>query len=110
MNKIILIGGNHHNGLGLVRSFGVNGIKPLGIIIGNNKKNSFVTKSRYWEKTWVFSSEKEAISFLLGNFKQEIEKPVIIPWSDSAAAEIDNNLDALMPFFIVPSLGGIQGA
>lgn len=110
MNKIILIGGNHHNGLGLVRSFGVNGIKPLGIIIGNNKKNSFVTKSRYWEKTWLFSSEKEAISFLLGNFKQEIEKPVIIPWSDSAAAEIDNNLDALMPFFIVPSLGGIQGA
>lgn len=33
MNKVILIGGSHHNGLGLVRSFGVNGIRPYGIIV-----------------------------------------------------------------------------
>lgn len=29
--KVILIGEDDHNGLGLVRSFGVNGIKPYAV-------------------------------------------------------------------------------
>lgn len=39
MRKMIIIGSsNNFNELGLVRSFGVNGIKPYGIIICNGKK------------------------------------------------------------------------
>lgn len=47
---VIIIGGNHHNPLGVVRSFGVNGIRPYGIIVTGQNKSSFVTKSRYWKK------------------------------------------------------------
>lgn len=108
MNKVILIGGDHHNGLGLARSFGLNGIKPFGLIITSNNK-SFIDKSKYWNKTWLFKTESDAVEFLLSNFSAEEEKPVIIPWSDSAAAEIDRNLNRLLPNFIVPSLGGQQG-
>ena len=49
MNKVILIGGDHHNGLGLARSFGINGIKPYGIIVTGRNKHSFISKSKYWE-------------------------------------------------------------
>lgn len=108
MNKVILIGGDHHNGLGLARSFGLNGIEPFGLIISSNNK-SFIAKSKYWNKTWIFKNDSEAVEFLLSNFSEEEEKPVIIPWSDSAAAEIDINLNKLLPDFIVPSLGGRQG-
>lgn len=108
MNKVILIGGDHHNGLGLARSFGLNGIKPFGLIITSNNK-SFIAKSKYWDKTWLFKNESEAVEFLLSNFSAKEEKPVIIPWSDSAAAEIDRNLNRLLPYFIVPSLVGRQG-
>ncbi len=110
MNKVILIGGNHHNGLGLVRSFGLHNIKPYGLIINQKSSRSFVSRSRYWQKTWEFKTEIEAVDFLVHNFAKESEKPVIIPWSDSAAATIDNNIYRLQDNFIVPSLGGIQGA
>lgn len=88
-NKVILIGGNHHNGLGLARSFGVNGIKPYGIIVGEGAEHGFVRKSKYWAKTWVIKSDDEIVEFLLNAFQNEKEKPVVIPYSDGAAEEIE---------------------
>ena len=84
-NKVILIGGNHHNGLGLAR------------------------KSKYWAKTWVIKSDDEIVEFLLNAFQNEKEKPVVIPYSDGAAEEIDLNLDRLKEHFLLPSIGGQQG-
>lgn len=110
MNKVILIGGNHHNGLGLVRSFGVNHIYPYGIIIGEDSKRSFLRYSRYWKKIWTIEDKNKIIEFLLNEFRNEIEKPVIIPWSDTAAKIIDENLNRLKEFFIVPSIRGEQGS
>lgn len=108
-NKVILIGGNHHNGLGLARSFGVNGIKPYGVIVGEGAEHGFVRKSKYWAKTWVIKSDDEIAEFLLNAFQNEKEKPVVIPYSDGAAEEIDLNLDRLKEHFLLPSIGGQQG-
>lgn len=108
-NKVILIGGNHHNGLGLARSFGVNGIKPYGIIVGEGAEHGFVRKSKYWAKTWVIKSDDEIVEFLLSIFRDEKEKPVVIPYSDGAAEEIDLNLNRLNEYFLLPSIGGQQG-
>jgi len=110
MNKVILIGGDHHNGLGLARSFGINGIKPYGIIVTGRNKHSFISKSKYWEKIWLVENEECVVKLLLELFSKEKERPVIIPWSDSIAAAIDLNLNRLRDFFIVPSLNGRQGA
>ena len=108
-NKVILIGGNHHNGLGLARSFGVNGIKPYGVIVGEGAEHGFVRKSKYWAKTWVIKSDDEIVEFLLSIFRDEKEKPVVIPYSDGAAEEIDLSLDRLKEYFLLPSIGGQQG-
>lgn len=108
-NKVILIGGNHHNGLGLVRCFGMNGIKPYGIIIGEGSEHSFVRKSKYWTETWAIKSNDEIVDFLLKTFSGESEKPVVIPYSDGAAEEIDLQLDRLKNYFLLPSIGGQQG-
>lgn len=103
-NKVILIGGNHHNGLGLARSFGVNGIKPYGVIVGEGAEHGFVRKSKYWAKTWVIKSDDEIVEFLLSIFRDEKEKPVVIPYSDGAAEEIDLSLDRLKEYFYCPPL------
>lgn len=107
---VIIIGGNHHNPLGVVRSFGVNGIRPYGIIVVGKDKNSFVTKSRYWKKTWLASTDAEAIEIMKNEFSDQNQKPVVIPCSDSIAMEIDLQLDELKERFILPSMGERQGA
>ncbi len=33
MNKVVIVGGNHHNGLGLARSFGRFGIEVISVVI-----------------------------------------------------------------------------
>lgn len=64
MRKMIIIGSsNNFNELGLVRSFGVNGIKPYGIII---------CKKKQWKKEF-----KNAMAHTL-IFKGDII-PAIIP-------------------------------
>lgn len=110
MNKVILIGGNHHNGLGLVRSFGINHIYPYGIIIGEGSKNSFVRYSKFWKKTWALDDKDKIVDFLLNTFGNEKERPVIIPWSDTAAEVIDENINKLNSSFIVPSINGEQSS
>ena len=110
-NKVILIGGNNHSGLGAVRSFGVNGINPYGIIISSDEDESrFVEKSKYWKRVWRVNSEEEAVELILSKFAEETLPPVLIPWSDSAEKCIDRNLDRLKGMFIVPSINGEAGS
>ena len=112
MNKhqVVIVGDNHHNALGLVRSFGVNGIKPIGFIVCEEKKESFVTKSKYWSKAYILESYEYLIDKLIEIFSNEQNQPVLIPCSDTAGELLDQNLDKLSPIFIVPSIGERQGA
>ena len=112
MNKVIIIGGDgYHNSLNLARVFGINGVAPYGILVkaGNTKWSNPCSLSKYWAKVWLVDNEKEAITFCLQQFKDENEKPVIVPSSDGAELEIDDNLDLLKPYFILPSMKGCQG-
>ena len=107
-NKIILIGGDHYNGLSLVRLFGKKGLHPYGIIVGENASTGFLKESKYWENVWTVTEDAVIIDVLIQNFSKETIKPVIIPWSDGAASTIDNNLNLLQNYFIVPSIGAKQ--
>ena len=111
MNKVIVLGGDHYNALGIVRSFGVNGIKPYGILTTTSKKekDNFCYLSKYWERTWFALSEKEAIDILKREFSNEEEKPVLVPSSDGIAYELDIRYDELSKKFILPSIKNKQG-
>lgn len=111
MNKVIILGGDHYNALGIVRSFGVNGIRPFGILTTNSKrkKDNFCYLSKYWERTWFALSEKEALEILIKEFGNETEKPVLVPSSDGMAYALDVNYNDLSHNFILPSINRIQG-
>lgn len=108
-NKVILIGGNHHNGLGLVRCFGINNIFPFGIIVGEDAEKSFVRKSKYWSQTWCVSKDEDVVGCLLDHFSNESKKPVVIPYSDTAAEIVDLNYNKLENFFLLPSISKKKG-
>lgn len=107
-NKVIIIGGDHHNGLGLARIFGLNGKKVFAVVI-SNKKKSWMATSKFVEGHAVFKTEKEGFDYILKTFSSEIQKPVLIPYSDAAALELDLRLTQFKEKFHVPSINGELG-
>lgn len=107
-NRVIIIGGDHHNGLGLARIFGLNGKKVSAIII-SNKKRSWMATSKFIEFHKIFKTEKEAFDYILENYSAEPLKPVLIPYSDGAAMDLDLRLNQFKDCFYVPSINGEQG-
>lgn len=106
---VVLLGISHHNGLGLVRSLGINGVNPYGIIIGENSNKSFIRKSKYWKKTWAVEDDKAAVELLQREFGNRTEKIIVIPYADGAAYEVDRNLNKLSKFCVLPSINNEEG-
>lgn len=107
-NKVIIIGGDHHNGLGLARIFGINGKKVISVVI-SAKKRSWMATSKYVEHHVVCKTEKEGLDYILEKYSEETLKPFIIPYSDRAALELDLRLNQFKEKFYVPSINGEQG-
>ncbi len=108
MNKIfdfdvIVIGGNHINTLGVVRSLGENKIYPYLIVIG--KKKSYISKSKYVKESYCCDSSEEKILDILTNKINILKKRCyLIPTSDYASSIIDKNLKKLSKKYILPSI------
>ena len=107
-NKVIIIGGDHHNGLGLARILGMNGYDVYSVIISHHKK-SWLQHSNYIKKTDVFPTYKDGLDFIQKEYKTVSNKIVLIPYSDGAALELDNRLNQLADCFVVPSIGNKTG-
>ena len=108
-NPVILVGGNHYNGLALVRAFARYQIEAYGIIIGEDAADGFLKDSGCWTRTWFIKEDEELIPCLKRIVPGFSKKPVVIAWSDGAAAEIDRHLDELKEICILPSIDMEQG-
>lgn len=106
-NKVIVVGSEHHNTLGVLRSFGEMGIKPDLIIIRELKP--FVIRCRYINTIHKISCEAEIVDALLTHFGGETKKPIVVCCNDKSIAVIDANYEELSKRFILPNAGGIQG-
>lgn len=109
MNKVIIVGGVHHNALGIARVFGINGVRPYGILISSSKNSNYVTSSKYWEKTYLVKDYSDAINCLIQEFGNEKEKPVVMPTSDGAGYAIDLVYNKLKGSFLLPHINHTQG-
>lgn len=107
-NIALIVGGDHHNGLNLARALGVNGVIVHAFVVCDFRK-SFISKSKYIKKTTICKSDSEAFDKILQLYTGLSIKPVIFPYSDSAAFELDSRLNAFKDDFIVPSINGEQG-
>lgn len=106
-HKVIIIGIDHHNTLGVIRSLGECGVKSY-LILEDQPKTSFVNKSKYLEKC-ILLVNNSIVDTLLYNFKGEIYKPVIICTTDSSIDAIDLHYDQLKEFFVCPNAGSQGG-
>lgn len=101
MRSVIVIGCDHHNTLGVIRSLGEKGIRPDAVIVSRDGK-SFVGKSKYIRKMHIVYQNSEVTPYLLSHLKQNGEKSVVICCHDGASSEIDLHSDELKEYFMLP--------
>ena len=107
--KVIVIGGNHHNTLGLIRSLGKKGIKTV-LILCSKKNDSYVLKSRYILDHYLVHNYQDSIAILTDELVCD-EKQVVICATDGAASVIDQHRDELKSHYVLPGIqqqGGLN--
>lgn len=106
-NKIVVIGRDHHNTLGVVNSLARKGLMSYTIVLDHRIRNSYVAESKYVIQGWICPSDNEVVNCLFSNLKgEDSQKTVIITTSDDAATILDNNYNALSPYFYMPGCRG----
>ena len=95
--KIVIVGGNHHNTLSMVRCFGECGIKVDLIVVGTVK--GAAVRSKYVEMYYLVRDVEDVISVLMRNYANEINKATIISCADDIAAQLDVHYSQLISFF-----------
>lgn len=105
-HKHIVFGNEHYNPLGVIRSLGEYGIRPIAIII--NKKRKLVSKSKYISKCHIVSSIEEGYQLLLNQYGQESVRPFLYSTDDSFESLIDDKYDELKDKFFFFN-AGLQG-
>jgi predicted ATP-grasp superfamily ATP-dependent carboligase len=104
MNKVVVIGGDHHNTLGVIRGLGERGILS-DLILVTPSRMTFVNASKYVKRWWKIDNDCLTVDLLLKEYKKEEEKPVIFCSSDSSSSIIDSNRNKLSPYFLLPGAG-----
>lgn len=108
--KQIIIGSDHYNTLGLIRSLGECGYTPIVIIMSEklNAEDSLVKQSKYIKDFYIIS-RKELVTFL-NTLDLDNDETVIFPASDSVSTILDSNYDSLKTKYILPNINNNQGA
>lgn len=107
--NIIIIGGLHHNTLGVIRSLGEDEIKPnnmIIVLIGKNiNKKNIISKSKYTseENIAYLESDSEIVSWMLEH-KQKMKSSCVICCSDGSAEEVIKNQKLLKDYYLIPGL------
>lgn len=93
----ILLCEEHFNPLGIVRTLGEYGIKPILIVIKN--KRPVVSKSKYIQKIHLVENISSAYNLLLKKYGEESLKPFVYTSDDQVTSLFDNNYEYLKDKF-----------
>lgn len=103
-NKAIILGSNYYIGLSTIRCLGVHNIYTVAIDYSD--KDRYGADSKYCSERLIaphYRKEKEQfIKFLIDYAKKESSTPVLIPCHDSYVEVIDEYLDELKKYYLIP--------
>ncbi len=108
-NNVIIFGNAHHNTLGLVRSLGEKGIRPILLLEPCDLNFCFVRFSKYIEKIHYLKNVEDGLAVLRNEYWNEIEKPIILNAGDSSICLLDAHYNELKDHFHIFNAKGEQG-
>lgn len=92
-HKHIIFSEEHYNPLGVIRSLGEEGIRPIAIIIKGNMK--LTSKSKYLSKVHYVSDRIEGYAILLREYVDETYPAFIYSCDDTTECFLDEHYDEL---------------
>lgn len=101
MSEVFLIGGCHHNILGVIRSLGEKGVRS-NVIIETLENRPYVVYSKYIKEKWIVRNEQAVFETLLQEAKRYTEKPVVIACADNLSSLLDLHHDELSKYYLLP--------
>ena len=104
MQEIYVIGGSHHNMLGVIRSLGKKGVYP-NVVIESKNRSPYVARSKYINKSWIVDSEQQILDVLLKEQSFNGDRPVVIACADNLASLLDMHYNELSLSYKIPGAG-----
>ena len=99
-HKFIVFCSDHYNPLGIVRSLGEEGIKPIVVLNIEKVKPYLIVKSKYPAEIHEVNTAEEGLKFIIEHYGDEKEcKPFIYSSSDDICQLLDQNYDKLKDSF-----------
>lgn len=96
-HKHIVLCGDHYNPLGIVRSLGEEGIKPIVVLVG--KHAYLVNHSSYVGVLHRVLTNEEGLNLIIEKYGHEPIKPFIYTGSDDTTELLDQHYDELIDHF-----------
>lgn len=96
-HKHIVLAVDHYNPLGIVRSLGEEGIRPVVLLCGEDQH--LVRKSKYIGEYHHFDTIEDGLHFIIENFSNETFKPFIYNGSDDITLLLDSHYKELKNHF-----------
>lgn len=104
---IVFVSKDHYNPLGIVRTLGESGIRPITVVV--KSPTSIVAKSKYVKKHYAVESPEAGIRLILSKFANNgEEKSFILTGDDVTVSVLDAHYDELKDHFFFYN-GGRQG-
>lgn len=104
----IVVGEEHYTPLGVIRSLGEQGIRPVAIILKPQAKHiaNVASTSKYISKLHIVSSYDDVYDLIKKNYSNQKLKPFIIPCDDIIVAKLDEHFEELKGSFYIQNAGG----
>lgn len=105
---VLIVGGEHYNTLGLIRSLGERGI-GVNLILATKGK-SHIVKSKYIKNIWLTDIDERSILNTMNSISDKYKgKLIVFPSSDQAMQILDENYKLLSQKFIISNIKQIEG-
>ena len=89
MERVIVLGHDHTNTLGVIQAMGLDGYYVIACVWG--KKTGLVASSRFTKEIITGSSPNECVDLLITRFSTNEKPIVVIPCCDDAAFALESN-------------------
>lgn len=107
-NEVIIVGADHYNALGVIRSLGKCGINPIFLLV-SNEKICFSSKSKYIKECIKISDNSLILPTLYDIKKKYNKKPILIPTGDPIEKLFDENYSELSEYYYLPNINEKNG-